>query len=101
MTPILTRTALSVVLVAQWACIGIPMGKRGPTRPVNPEPESPAARATTKRDHSTFGPKPVVGKQPPSLLLARDGTQCTVSEDKFERTIIGTSVWCVWTEAGE
>ena len=101
MTTILTRAALFVVLVAQGACIAIPMGKRAPTRPENPEPGSPAARATTRRDAPAFGLKPVVGKQPPSLLLARDGTQCTVSEDKFERTIIGTSVLCVWTEAGE
>ena len=101
MTRTVTRATLLGVLVAQWACIPIPIGKRAPTRPATPEPAGPVARKTTDHNPTAFGPKPVVGKQPPSLLIARDGTQCTVSEDKFERTIIGTSVWCVWTEAEE
>jgi hypothetical protein len=100
MTTMLTRAALFVVLAAQGACIAIPLGKQGPTRPKSGDPGS-TARAATKRDGSAFGLKPVFGKQPPSLLLARDGTECTVSEERFERTIIGRSVWCIWTHPGE
>jgi len=101
MSTMLTRTALFVVLAAQGACIAIPLGKQGPTRPESGDPGGAEARAATRRDGSAFGLKPVFGKQPPSLLLARDGTQCTVSEERFERTIIGRSVWCIWTQPGE
>lgn len=45
-----------------------------------------------------LGPKPVRGKEPPTRLLARDGSSCIVSRQKFEQTTIGTSIWCVWTD---
>jgi len=101
MTTILLRAVLFMVLAAQGACIVVPMGKRSPTRPEDRDPGNPAARGATRRDGPAFGLKLVYGKQPPSFLIARDGTQCGVSEEKFERTIIGRSVWCVWTDAGE
>src|SRR5688572_18058151 len=101
MTTILTRAALCLVLGAQGACIVMPMGRWSPTRPEDRDPGNPAANGATRRDGPAFGLKLVYGKQPPSSLIARDGTQCGVSEERFERTIIGRSVWCIWTEAGE
>jgi hypothetical protein len=101
MTRALIRPLLLVALLAQAACILVPMGKRAPTRPEERDPRSPTTLADGRGDQPGFGLKPVVGKQPPSVLLARDGTQCTVSEEKFERVILGTSVWCVWTKANE
>ena len=44
--------------------------------------------------------KPVVGKEPPTVLIAEDGTRCVTSRDRFERTRIGSEVWCVWTGSG-
>ena len=45
-----------------------------------------------------FGPKSVEGKQPPTRLLARDGTSCSVPKKKFDRTVVGASVWCTWID---
>jgi hypothetical protein len=45
-----------------------------------------------------YGLKPVNGKEEPHTLIARDGTTCTVSKEKFESTRIGTSVWCTWID---
>ena len=57
-------------------------------------------RTTPDRERQgvPFGPKPVIGKQKPSRLLARDGTSCVVSPQKYESTILGTTVWCGWME---
>jgi hypothetical protein len=54
-----------------------------------------------ERDGVPFGPKPVVGKQKPSRLLARDGTSCVVSPKKYESTVLGTTVWCGWMETDQ
>jgi hypothetical protein len=40
----------------------------------------------------------VVAKEPPSALLAQDGTRCTVDPEKYERTKVGDRVLCVWTK---
>jgi hypothetical protein len=44
------------------------------------------------------GIKVVDGKQEPNSLVARDGTMCAVSKEKFESTAIGASVWCTWVD---
>jgi hypothetical protein len=51
------------------------------------------ARAT-----EAFGLKLVNGKEEPTTLIARDGTTCTVSKDKYDSTKIGTSAWCTWID---
>jgi len=40
------------------------------------------------------GVKRVAAKQPPSLLLAADGTGCDVSPDRFRDTAVGDMVNC-------
>lgn len=95
----LSSRLTSALLLAQVACIGVPIpGARrkpgvGETVPTN-------TRGSDPLNSPALAPKPVVGKQPPHLLFARDGTECTVSQKKLERTVIGASVWCVWNEAG-
>lgn len=97
-TPSIRLVAACLVL-CQVACVGfaIPGTRRKPG-------EADIGRKVYDNDGlgaPAFLPKPVIGKQPPHLLLARDRTECVVSAEKFEKTVIGTSVWCVWTDAHE
>lgn len=48
-----------------------------------------------------FAPRAVYGKRPPSRLIARDGTTCMVTAEKYENTRIGQSIWCVWTDTDQ
>jgi hypothetical protein len=51
---------------------------------------------------SASGPqrKTVAAKEPPSRLVAVDGTVCTVSGDKFESVKVDEKVWCGWEHRG-
>ena len=40
--------------------------------------------------------KEVVQKNPPRSLLARDGTVCEVSEERYAETRIGAQIQCEW-----
>ena len=67
------------------ACISVPLaigGRHGT--------EAPAE----------FAPKLVVGKVPPTELIAEDNSRCITSKDRFDRTRIGSEVWCLWTGGG-
>lgn len=44
-----------------------------------------------------LGRKLVIGKEAPLDLVAEDGTRCQTSKDRFERTKIGSKVWCLWS----
>jgi hypothetical protein len=79
--------AATVVLAALLAsgCGSIPLPTRG-LHGVDPAP--------------SLGRKLVTGKEPPVTLIAEDGTRCLTSRDRFERTRIGSEVWCVWTGGG-
>jgi hypothetical protein len=81
-----TRSALPAiaVLAALLAsgCGSIPLPTRG-LHGTDPAP--------------SLARKLVVGKEPPVTLIAEDGTRCITSRDRFERTRIGTEVWCVWS----
>lgn len=48
-------------------------------------------------DGNGWGWKPVASKTPPSTLVARDGTFCTVTEDRFERIKVGDRAGCFWS----
>ncbi len=41
--------------------------------------------------------KLVISKEAPLDLVAEDGTRCQTSKDRFERTKIGSKVWCLWS----
>ena len=40
--------------------------------------------------------KRVSGKEPPTTLIAVDGTRCIVSEERYRATRIGENALCVW-----
>ncbi len=44
-----------------------------------------------------LGRKLVISKEAPLDLVAEDGTRCQTSKDRFERTKIGSKVWCLWS----
>ena len=44
--------------------------------------------------------KPVASKEPPTSLIAVDGTRCLVTEEKYRNTAVGERVWCYWTQDG-
>lgn len=44
--------------------------------------------------------KPVASKEPPTSLIAVDGTRCLVTEEKYRNTTVGQRVWCYWSQDG-
>jgi hypothetical protein len=48
----------------------------------------------------TLGWKVVIEKREPNLLLAVDGTECVVSEERFERIRTGRRAFCHWRTEG-
>ena len=86
--------AVSVLLVAQGCMFVYKRGGRPDL--IGGRYDRPEARAGSSPLPDRFGPKAVEGKQPPSRLLARDGTSCSVSKKKFESAVLGSSVWCAW-----
>ncbi len=44
----------------------------------------------------SFRPKTVQAKEPPNILIAIDGTRCSVSADRYESTNEGDVAWCWW-----
>jgi hypothetical protein len=44
-----------------------------------------------------LGRKLVIDKAAPLDLIAEDGTRCQTTRDRFERTRIGSKVWCLWS----
>ena len=43
-----------------------------------------------------FGRKIVMGKEEPATLVARDGTRCLVTKERFDQVRQGEDVWCDW-----
>lgn len=73
---------------------------RGGRPDVLPEMGLETSRPTDRDGVSgqAYGLKQVKGKQEPTSLIARDGTTCTASKEKFDSAIIGRSVWCNWID---
>jgi hypothetical protein len=40
--------------------------------------------------------KRVAGKEPPTTLIAEDGTKCIVTESRFRETEVGNKAVCAW-----
>ena len=70
--------------------------------PRSPRP-APGPGAETARDRPAVTKKRVASKQPPSTLIAQDGTRCTTTEDRYRMVEVGDEEWCAWTggESGE
>ena len=92
------RAVLLAALVCVPACVKV---RRGGMPEVLPKPglsEGSSSTNQNARATEAYGLKPVNGKEEPATLIARDGTTCMVSKDKFDSTKIGTSVWCTWID---
>lgn len=47
-----------------------------------------------------IGWKVVMDKRPPAYLVAVDGTECTVSAERFQQVNPGDRVLCAWRREG-
>jgi hypothetical protein len=63
------------------------------------DPPRPAAgeRPPTTQRQPPISRKRVVQKEPVATLIAKDGTWCNVSEDRYRMIKIGDNAWCGWT----
>ena len=68
----------------------------GPRMPANPRPGSGPGAARDTALPVAIATKPVVGKEAPVTLFARDGTSCVVPESKFREVVLGQRVRCGW-----
>ncbi|MGQ0713412.1 MAG: hypothetical protein ACT4PJ_06740 [Gemmatimonadaceae bacterium] len=72
---------LALIALFVSACAVVPLHTRGQRSPDPPH---------------VLGRKLVVGKEVPLDLIAEDGTRCLTTKKRYERTRIGSKVWCVW-----
>jgi len=80
-----------LLAVAVSGCLRV--GQMKP--PMDMEPPIDMARATGE-----WGVKLVDAKYEPSTLIARDGTRCTVTPDRFRAARVGDGVACYWVRDG-
>lgn len=52
---------------------------------------------STSLKDAALSQKTVTAKHEPATLIAFDGSKCLVTTSKFNETVVGTKVWCVWT----
>ena len=94
-----SRAVLFAALVCVPGCIvKVGWGGKPDVLPEMPMSDRSSSTDQTALAIEAFGLKPVNGKEEPRTLIARDGTTCTVSKDKYESTQIGTTVWCTWVD---
>ena len=88
------------------ACVTVPWTRRAPdprdagtvsTGPELPTPRRPGVEAP-REPHERAWRKAVAAKEPPTRLVAHDGTSCTVSEARYAEIAVGYVVWCFWVE---
>lgn len=92
----------AVILLAASGCVQplVPgMGRVFPPNDVLPKRtgSSIGRPDSTSASRPGFSRKLVSGKESPSILVARDGSRCTVSEKRFTETSEGEQMWCAWT----
>jgi hypothetical protein len=89
------KALLLVALIAATACwrSGIerpPLGGRGGTG------VTPAGSAGSDLRDPALSQKTVTSKEPPTTLVAFDGSTCLVTEKRFREFVVGEKAWCVW-----
>lgn len=96
----IARGGLAMVLAATLllsGCIwtGWPL-KQKPLQP-------PSGRPDPQRATAVAGPgwKVVSGKREPNILIARDGTECTVQQQAWEDAAVGEKTFCFWRIPGD
>ena len=82
MTPLRLVLTLLVLTLVLDGCAAVPLYMRGQR---SPDPSH------------VLGKKLVVAKEAPLDLVAEDGTRCLTTKRRFERTKIGSEVWCLWS----
>jgi hypothetical protein len=93
----MSRWSWFAVLALTQGCL-IVVGRNSSPRVLVPRSHVGSATDNHRTGNTVpFGPKAVVGKQEPNRLVARDGTSCAVSAQKFNSTVLGTTAWCPWT----
>jgi hypothetical protein len=84
------RTAILVVAVSLVGCV----------RPEHPGITNVGGGSRVPRTagatRAAISQKVVSGKEEPTTLIARDGSTCSVSAERFRETAIGEKVWCAW-----
>jgi hypothetical protein len=90
-----------IALTLSWvttACAG-PRPLALPGREGGPR-EMPGAGSTRGRgtwgDEVGLAAKHVAGKEPPSTLIAEDGSRCSATERQYRETSIGEKALCAW-----
>jgi hypothetical protein len=58
--------------------------------------QMPGASSVGGGAKGDLGRKAVYGKQDPATLVAKDGSRCAVTEQRYQETAIGELVWCSW-----
>jgi hypothetical protein len=88
MTSILRRTFVLTAVLAVSGCSLPPLLPRSPT--------DPPAGSGSRAQRPAPARKEVVEKRDMSLLVARDGSSCTVPDHVFRSTEIGDRIACLW-----
>ena len=97
MKPSILRVTILVAIVGTQGCVRLTRNSPPdllPRMPLTSEPPTDDNRPLPEG----YARKLVHGKENPTLLIARDGTSCTVSKKKFDSTRIGAPVWCSWID---
>ena len=100
MSTLISRIFSSALLVGQGACVAIVIpGIDQSSDPDARGKQRGVGQGFTIMESPAFGSKAVVGKRPPNLLIAQDGSQCTVSHEKFGQVALGRPMVCIWGDA--
>ena len=86
---------IGIAALAATGCVQLEMpGARG----ITPRPPRavPGERPPSSDRQPPIARKRVARKEPVSTLIARDGSWCTVSEERFRTIEVDDNVWCVW-----
>jgi hypothetical protein len=102
------RRAASLPLVVACSLLAsLSAGSCAPIRPMSMPnrggdpremPGSTAEPRTTTRDLPTYL-KVVAGKEPPTTLIAHDGSRCTVTERRYRDVQVGDDALCAWRKS--
>ena len=90
------RTLAALLCLAAAACITpgvVQQGQSGPATPRDPDARDSGGHFTP------VASKTVYGKESPATLVANDGSRCTVTSKKFEKTREGDRVLCAWRKS--
>lgn len=98
MSTLMSRIFSAALLVGQGACIAIAIPIEQSSDP-DRRGQRGVGQGFTITDSPAFGSKAVVGKRPPNLLIAPDGSECIVSRAKYAQVALGNPMICIWGDA--